>query len=412
MNPILINRKSQYDYRQVFLDFNRTLHTVKDKTLLISSIITRIYELIPADAIYIFLENSETGIFHLTNISPELPADLYLSPDDGLIRWLKRNETHITVSFTPEFANIFSPNDKKIIQYLETVLIYPLKTANRFRGVILMKKRKDNKPYSEHDLEMVTILLDNAALAIENATYHEERVARLKHIYQTDRLAVIGHLAAGAAHEIRNPLTSIRSAIQYVKGDIQDPKKQKIMNSVMLEVDRINEILSGLLSFSRQNNPVKHTFDLAVLIDQILELLRNTRIKKQIQLTASCFAPSIPIVADSDQIKQVLMNVLLNAIDAIDEKGEIEVAVQPSKMEGEPFYIITINDNGRGISEESLEKLFDPFYTTKDDGTGLGLSISYGIIRRHQGSIDISNRREGGAQAVIRLPKGEPDTVC
>ena len=406
MRLLFNNRKNQYNYRQVFLDFNRTLHTIKDMTLLISSIVTRIYELIPAEAIYVFWENSETGNFQLINSDPDMPTDLCLLPDDGLISWLKLNEKPLTVSLAPEFANIFSPNDEKIIKYLEPALVYSLKTTNHFRGAILMKKRNDNKDYSGHDLEMVSILLDNATLAIENVAYNEERVAHLKHIFRSDRLAVIGQLAAGAAHEIRNPLTSIKSTIQYVKGDIQDPKKQKMIDSVLQEVDRINNILAGLLSFSRQSDPVKRKFDLAVLIDQTLELIRNTRMNKQIKMSAVYFASSIPIVADNDQIKQALLNIILNAVDAIDDKGKIDVNVQPIKIEGEMFYSIAINDTGKGIQEENLEKLFDPFYTTKEEGTGLGLSISYGIIHRHKGSIDIGNRPEGGAQAIIRLPQG------
>ena len=406
MNSFSNNRKKQYDYRQVFLDFNRALHTIKDMTLLISSIVTRIYELIPAEAIYVFWENNETGSFRLVNSDTDTTPDLCFSPDDGLIQWLKQNDKPLTVSFAPEFANIFSPNDEKVVKYLEPVLIYSLKTANRFRGAILIKKRVDHRPYSGRDMEMLSVLLENAVLAIENVAYHEERVAYLKHIYQTDRLAVIGQIAAGAAHEIRNPLTSIKSAIQYVKGSIQDPNKQKMISSVLQEVDRINEILAGLLSFSRQNHPVKREFDLALLIDQTLDLIRNTRMKKQIKMTAVCFATSIPIFADNDQIKQVLLNIILNAVDAIDNDGEIDVHVRQTKIEDEIFYTITVNDTGRGIQEESLEKLFDPFYTTKEDGTGLGLSISYGIIHRHRGRIDVGNRAEGGTQVVIQLPKG------
>jgi len=407
IKPLLNKRKKQYDFHQVFLDFNRTLHAIKDRTLLISSIVARIYELIPAQAIYLFWESYETGHFRLMNTDPGMPQDISLSRDDGLIKWLMLNDSPLTVSFAPEYANIFSPADEEVLRLLETVLICSLKTNNSFRGAILMKKRTDNRPYTSRDLEMLSILLNNAVLAIENVIYHEERVVHLKHIYQTDRLAIIGQLAAGAAHEIRNPLTGIKSAIQYVKGDIQDPVKREMMQSVLLEVDRINEILTGLLSFSRQNNPVKHEFDLSVLIEQTLELIRNTRIKKQVQFTVTFFAPSIPVVADSDQLKQVLLNIILNAIDAIadeGDEGEIAIGVKREIIGGAMFYVITVADNGRGISEDSLEKLFDPFFTTKEDGTGLGLSISYGIIQRHNGTIDVGNRPEGGAQVTIRLP--------
>ena len=402
---MLNKTKYQYDYRQFFLDFNRTLNTIKDKTLLISSIISRIYELIPTKAVYAFWENNKTNHFQLINIEPGMSSDMFLAHDDGLVKWLRVNDTPLNVSFAPEFANIFSTNDAKIVKSLDAILVCPLKTNNGLMGAFMIQKRRDNKPYEKSELEMLSMLLDNVALAIENVVYSEERAIHLKHIYQADRLAVIGQMAAGAAHEIRNPLTSIKSVMQYIKNDLQEPRKQKMVETVLSEIDRINEILAGLLSFSRQNIPVKREFDLAALIDQTIDLIKNTRQQKQINFTTAYFAPSITIVADSDQLKQVFINIIINAIDAIDEEGNVEIDVCTSKFENEMFYTITVSDNGKGISEDVLEKLFDPFYTTKDNGTGLGLSISFGIIHRHRGMIDITNRSEGGAQVVIRLPQ-------
>jgi signal transduction histidine kinase len=397
-------KQPEYDYRQVFLDFNRSLHTIKEKSSLISSIITRIYELIPAKSIYMFWENNDATRYVLANPHEEMP-ELYLRSEEGLIQWLRLNEKLLKVSFAPEFAGIYSDNDAEIVHLLNSVLICPLKTNHQFRGVIFLGEKEDNTAYQTQDLDILSILLDNAALAIENIIYNEEHITHLKHIIQTDRLAVIGQLAAGAAHEIRNPLTSIRSAMQYIQGDIHDPKKQLIVQSVLSEVDRINDILTGLLSFSRQNNPVKREFDLAAMVEQTVGLIKNTQIKKQITFITRYFAPSLPIIADNDQLKQVFMNIILNAIDAIREEGLIEITIQSEKIEGLFFYTITVADNGIGIDEESLEKLFDPFYTTKEEGTGLGLSISYGIIHRHNGYIEISNRPGGGTQVVVQLPQ-------
>lgn len=405
LKRLLGNKQNKYDYRQIFLDFNRSLHAIKEKNFLISSIITRIYELVPAKSIYLFWENYDTSRFMLMN-SQKTMQDSYLSTEDGLIKWLQLNEKPLTVSFAAEYINIFSENDLRIIKALESILVYPLKTNNQIRGIIFLGARKDNKPYHAKDREMLAILLDNAALAIENIIYNEERVAHLKHIIQTDRLAVVGQLAAGAAHEIRNPLTSIKSAIQYVQDEIKEPKKQKIIKSALSEVNRINDILTGLLSFSRQDNPVKREFDLIVMIDQTLKLIQNTRIKKQIEFITQYESPAFPIIADQDQLRQVFMNIFLNAIDAIHKEGFIHVHIRPSQLEGLPSYTITVTDNGHGINEEGLDKIFDPFYTTKEEGTGLGLSISYGIIHRHKGNIDICNHPKGGAQITIQLPQG------
>jgi signal transduction histidine kinase len=398
------NKQSKYDYRQVFLDFNHSLHTIKEKTALISSIITRVHELDHAKTVCLFWPTYDLTRYVLMN-DPEINRELFLLSDENLIHWLRQNEKTLTISFTPEYINIFSENDLKIIRQLNCKLICPLKANNQFCGVLFLGEREDKKAYQAKDIETLSILLDNAALAIENITYNEERVAHLKHIIQTDRLAVIGQLAAGAAHEIRNPLTSVKSAIQYVQDDIPDPKKQKIIKSALSEVNRINEILSGLLSFSRQNDPVKREFDLALMIDQTLQLIRNTHIKKQIEFITQLEKSALPIVADRDQLKQVVMNIILNSIDAIPEVGGIiRIETQLSMIEEITCYIITLTDNGTGMDEEQLEKIFDPFYTTKETGTGLGLSISYGIIHRHGGNIEIHNSPGGGARVEIQLP--------
>jgi signal transduction histidine kinase len=400
------NRQIKYDYRQVFLDFNHSLHTIKEKSALISSIITRIYELVCAKTIYLFWRNYDKTRYVLMNCQ-EINQELSLLSDEGLINWLQLNEKSLTISFSPEYINIFSENDLKIIKQLDCRLVCPLKANNQFCGVILLGEREDKKIYQAKDIETLSILLDNAALAIENITYNEERVAHLKHIIQTDRLAIVGQLAAGAAHEIRNPLTSIKSAIQHIQGDIDDPKKQKIIKSAISEVNRINEILTGLLSFSRQNDPVKRKFDLTFMTDQTLQLISSTHIKKQIRFITQFEKSPLYIVADQDQLKQVIMNIILNSIDAVpEENGIIRIEIQSSMAKGVVCYTITVTDNGSGINEEQLEKIFDPFYTTKEEGTGLGLSISYGIIHRHGGNIDIRNSPDGGAQVEIQLPQG------
>jgi len=409
LKQFFTNQKSRYDYRQIFLDFNQSLHTIKDKSSLISSIITRIHELVHTKNIYVLWQNYDATRYTLINPQgeEELNHELYISSGESLIKWLQINEKPLAISFAPEYINIFSENDLKIVKSFNCKIVCPLKANNQFRGVIFIGENEDKKDYDAKDMEVLSVLLDSAAIAIENIIYNEERVARMKHILQTDRLSVIGQLAAGAAHEIRNPLTSIKSAIQYVQGDIMDPKKQKIINSTLVEVNRINEILTGLLSFSRQNDPVKREFDLVSLIEQTLQFIQNTHIKKQIQFVAKYEMNPLPIVADQDQLKQVMINIILNAIDAIQEEGFIRIEVKPALTDGIIYYHIIITDNGTGIDEEQLEKLFDPFFTTKEEGTGLGLSISYGIVHRHGGNIEIRNHPGGGTQVEIQLPKGK-----
>ncbi|MDR1864937.1 MAG: hypothetical protein LBR08_05125 [Bacteroidales bacterium] len=404
------SKDPQYDYRRIFFDFNRSLRVINDKTSLISSILTHTCELVPAEAVHLFWESSDATRYQLADAIPGREReDVYLFSEDGLAKWLQLNEKPLTVSFAPEYAAIFSAHDVEVIRKLNGVLVCQLKANNSLKGVMILGRRRDRSRFRSDDMNMLSVLMDNAALAIENISYHEERTSHLKRMLRADRLAVVGQLAAGAAHEIRNPLTSIKSIIQYVQPDIQGERKQGMMKSLLQEVDRINDILSGLLSFSRQNDPVKRPFDLIALVEQTLVLIKNTRLKKQITFLTDYFSPSATIVADSDQIKQVLMNILLNAVDAIREEGVVRVSVARVRTEVEMCCAITVWDSGCGIDPESMEKIFDPFFTTREDGTGLGLSISYGIIQRHRGNIEISSHPEGSTQVVIQLPEKPAD---
>ena len=233
----------------------------------------------------------------------------------------------------------------------------------------------------------------------------------LKKLYRNDRLAIMGQLAAGAAHEIRNPLTSIRSTIQYVQKDIENPVKAKMTVELLDEVDRINEIIQGLLSFSSPDKLKPEKINIQQLINQTILLIANTAKKKGCDISVEFNTEKTELIADASQLKQVFLNIVMNAIQALQDKGVVNVVVDFNDTVEDKFndseggeYIISFIDNGIGISSENMEKMFDPFYTTKDDGTGLGLSISYGIVIQHGGDISVESELGKGTIIKVKLP--------
>ena len=234
-------------------------------------------------------------------------------------------------------------------------------------------------------------------------------------MYRADRLAMLGQLAAGAAHEIRNPLTSIRSTIQYLLKDLQNSGKRSLVTDVIGEVDRINEIIEGLLSFSKPSKPQTEQVNLEQLLEQTVNLVATTARKKNIDISSDFKASEKTLKADPSQLKQVFLNIVMNAIQAMQDGGNLHISVDIKKSTGtisdskDSFYIV-FSDSGEGISAENLEHIFDPFFTTKNEGTGLGLSISYGIIQQHYGDIEIESReqqensKEHGTRVSIMLP--------
>lgn len=400
------------DYKQVFIDFNKSLKLISDKLLLINNTITRINELADPKHVHFFIANPDTNLYDLaatTWLTNNL-SKLVFRNNESLVKWLKLNETHLIISRQPEYASIFSANDWKIIEILECHIVFPLKVMNTLNGMVLLGPKKNNpgKKYTSDEIEMISILLDNAALAIENISFYDEQKESLKKMYRADRLAVIGQLAAGAAHEIRNPLTTIRSTIQYLGKDIQNPAKQQMALQLLTEVDRINEIIKGLLSFSRQNEPALETVDLKSILEQTISLISNTALNKGISINLEYQVADITLTADGNQLKQVFLNIVLNAVEAIEKNGEIKVEVTRKDIADGPkrtsYFVIRINDNGKGISAENSEKVFDPFFTTKSEGTGLGLSICYGIIHKHNGEIEINSELNKGTDVIIKLP--------
>ena len=227
-----------------------------------------------------------------------------------------------------------------------------------------------------------------------------EEVARHK------RLAALGKLSAGIAHEIRNPLSSIRGLAQFVYNSFSKTDERKEdLNTIIQEVDRLNKLVVQVLDFAKLKKPNLTRFSLNNLIRKITELFKIEIKDKQIKFNLKLSPNISQIQADEDQIKQILMNVIINAIQAIPKKGEIEIKTEKASLRGEPAIKLIIEDSGIGITEKDFNQIFDPFFSTKEKGSGLGLSIVYKLVEAHQGEIKVESKEGKGTKFVIFLPQ-------
>ena len=235
------------------------------------------------------------------------------------------------------------------------------------------------------------------------------RLKRLsEEINRNKKLVSLGQIASAIAHEIRNPLSSIRGLPQFLCHSCPDEEERKgDLKIIMKEVDRLNQLINQVLDFSRPKKLNISHFSLSEMIKDLINLLKLKDREKAVQFQLSLESPVQSIFADQDQIRQVLMNIILNAIQAVDSQGKIVIDLQPSYYNGKEAVLISIKDNGAGIGEEELSHIFDPFFTTGGQGTGLGLSITYNIIEAHQGSIAISSEQGWGTEVKIFIPIGD-----
>lgn len=412
-----IFQRSRTDYRQALTEFSRSLTLIVDFEQLLENLVGKLREIAEIPNILILLRDLETNRFTVADsrgiFTEEKNDTFFFHPEDKLVRWLTINETPLIVPESHGIVDYFSKREQNILNEYTIQIIVPLLVMNRVTGMVFLGSKKNDEPFSKEEMELLTTLLSQSALAFENALLYQEQKQRLRKMFRADRLATIGQIAAGAAHEIRNPLTSIRSTIQYLKKKNQDSDQEEMLGELMEEVDRIDEIIHGLLSFSKPVQPQKEKVQLDVLLKQSLTLTASTARKNRVQVQFESLREPVITKADPSQMKQVFLNIILNAIQAMNEGGTLIIQMERIEKESdkkkEIYYLLRFQDTGCGISEEQLECIFDPFYTTKKEGTGLGLSISYGIVQQHGGEIEVSSRTKGkqkGTTVTVLLPRG------
>jgi signal transduction histidine kinase len=219
-------------------------------------------------------------------------------------------------------------------------------------------------------------------------------------LVRSARLKSLGELAATIAHEIRNPLNSIKGSIEIVSEEIapNSPRREFIL-IMEKEVERLNNLVEDFLKFAKPRPPEKVATNVNEIIDSVVKFLspqaKKRNVKLDIQLASEL--PSIPL--DPEQIRQVLLNLILNAIQSMPEGGNVELSSSIAK----DYLEISIRDYGTGISSDNQQKIFEPFFTTKTDGSGLGLFVAYQLVKQHNGEIEVANTSEKGSLFLVKL---------
>ncbi|MCX8116844.1 MAG: GAF domain-containing protein [Desulfobacterota bacterium] len=303
---------------------------------------------------------------------------------------------------------------------LHSLVVIPLLARGKALGAIAADHTEPGKTLTEETLQSVMTFAQQAGLAIQIASMYQElkqfsrkmeekiqeTTASLRQteaqLIRSEKLAALGHLATGLAHEIRNPLTSINILIHSLMDRMPEGNAQRQDLKVIAgEIERINEIVNQFLRFAKPAPPIFERTEAASIFEEILPLLRPQIEKQQIEVR-KVFQPLPMILMDREQVKQALFNLLLNAVQAMPSGGRLTLAAKNSE-DGQWIQLL-IEDTGMGISEEHLPRLFDPFFTTKEEGMGLGLSIAHRIIDQHHGKIEVESTPGKGTRFTVWIP--------
>lgn len=316
-----------------------------------------------------------------------------------------------------------------LISFLDvkSFAVVPLLTRDKVLGGIAADNLISQTLITEKKLQSLMIFANQAAMALENALMYEElkkfsnqlgeRVklasARLaetqRQLFQSEKLAALGKLSAGIAHEIRNPLTSIKILIySLVDENATEISREKDLAVIEGEIERVNKIIKQFLDFARPRPPALEPMDVRRVIEETLSLVAYEIESQGVSLMREDASELPAVLMDGEQMKQVFLNLILNAVQAMPQGGQLRIrAVLKRGGAGDsakPVVEIAIQDTGRGMPEDVKNKIFEPFFSTKEEGIGLGLSIAQRIVEEHRGEIGVETAPEKGTTFFLRFP--------
>jgi two-component system NtrC family sensor kinase len=361
-------------------------------------------------------EEADRLVFR-TTFSPEQGwiTGRTIQPGEGIVGYVVRSGQPKLVNNVERDPHFSAEVDEEAGLTSRTLLCVPLTIRGRVIGAVELINRLDGM-FTEQDLELLQAMAASVAVAVENANLYseladfaEELERSQAQLVQAEKMAAIGRLAASVAHEINNPLQAIHNSLHLsLHESLGEGKRRDYLGMAQTEVQRLIEIVQRMLDFYRPSRGGIVPTDVNSVVENVLALAHKRLQHSDITVDTS-LSPDLPLVPMvSDQITQVGLNIVINAVDAMPSGGTLRLETMLSE-DGE-WVMVRFQDAGSGMSSEQIANLFEPFYTTKSDGTGLGLAISYGIVERHGGEIQVSSQPDQGATFVVKLPVHQAGT--
>ena len=390
-------------YFQAFRDIIRTMHTHNQLDEVLLLVVEKISEVLDAQGTLLRLCNRETGQFEVR--AAHGVGEKYLSKGP-----VSKESIIVTAEQCSQVLQITDIWNAPRVSYpqeawdegIRMMLDIPLCIREEMYGIIRIYLN-EVRTFSDDQLDFLLTVAEQCTCIIERVRLYENQRSHYFHMAaQLEKMSSLGRMAAGIAHEINNPLTGIMlfSSSLIKKTEPGDPF-QEGLQVILDETSRCKHIVEGLLEFSRNRTPEKKLHDLNDIVRSSIQILENEFQLHYIKIHTKISEDLQPVLLDANQLEQVFVNLLINALQAIGEKGNItvETGVTPLRRA-----FVAITDDGSGINREQMKTIFDPFFTTKSEGTGLGLAICHNIIHNHGGDIQVTSKIGEGSTFVVTFP--------
>jgi signal transduction histidine kinase len=412
--------RERYDAYDTLVQFSKSLVAILELKSLTKEIVQTLARVMNIKTASVFVLDKEQGLYALAaryGAGARNPSAAVIQLDAELTRELMKAETALVqeeIAYDAQETVRMRVLD--ILKMLDAEVCIPLINKDRLVGFCNLGQRANHGMYSNEELSLLRTLAQHAAIAIDNALLYEDLRRSQLLMRRTDRLRSLETMAGGFAHEIRNPLTSIKTFIQLAPERRNDAEFMEQFGQVVCDdVERIERLIHEILDYARYMTPKLTVENLNDIVTSCLYFIDVKASSKAIVIQRDLDSEVPEVKLDRQQIKQVLLNLFINAMEAIgDRGGHLTVRTKKRlKDVNEAWVQIEIEDSGPGILPKDLEHIFDPFYTTKHtsgerEGTGLGLTIAHQIIREHGGYIEVSSEMDRGTTFFVNLPVNPP----
>ena len=390
--------RGKYDYQKTIKELSLASRSIADLDELLDQVLTSIVNVIHIKNASVYILDKRGGKYFARR-TLGINAKKAIPDNDQIIRPLQLKKEAII------YDGSLKDNEdiERFMKETKAAIIFPIITKDELVGFLCLGEKLSGEVYSDEDIDLLSTLCNQIGVSIENAMLYEDALEAQKKLYQADKLATVGALAAGLAHEIKNPIAAIKGFSQVIDKAVIDKDSEAIKDFqevVPRQLDRINEIVEKLLTLSKPPKMEKKQVDVNLLIADIVRLVEKQAMKQHVEIV-KCFGELPQTLADPEQLTQAFLNLILNAIQSMPDGGQVEIRTRiagPDKIE------LEFIDNGAGIPKEKLPKIFDPFFTTKTGGSGLGLSVTRQIVIGHHGTIDVESETGKGTKFKLAIP--------
>jgi signal transduction histidine kinase len=392
-------------------EFEDSLMLIVDPEQLTNNLLSKLKELMDVEKAFVYLtDRSESSrTFSLVDKAGQDESQLPGLAANGIMaQWFRTNRKILFFEENKEVTNYLLAELQPFLD-LSVNLAFPLISMDRLIGIVFLHLSQG--PLNSVQIANLQVLSRQASLAFENALLFKDRLRQNERMFRAEQLATMGQFAAGIAHELRNPLTAIRSTVQYLASEFdQGTDKRKLAHDILDEVDRLNSIVGNLLSLAQPAESNPEEIDIRQEIERCVNFIEAKANSQNVKLETD-FKGDLPkLTIDPAELRQVLLNVMMNGLQAMPEGGMLLIKACCLTEEthdstvGSERMLVQIEDEGTGIPSNLRQKVFEPFFTTKAGGTGLGLAICNSIVKRYNGEIWIDETESGSTEVKISLP--------